>query len=68
MWLLVIVVWVVLTVSDAFVREDSFKPTIEQELQLQLQFQFQFQFHQQSSYYKNVLYKKQIWHEWNLYE
>jgi hypothetical protein len=62
MWLLVIVVWVVLTVSDAFVREDSFKPTIEQELQ------FQFQFHQQSSYYKNVLYKKQIWHEWNLYE
>lgn len=46
LWLLAIVFWVVIPVIDAFVREDSFNPTAEQEIELQ----------KESSYYKNVLY------------
>jgi alkane 1-monooxygenase len=50
MWLLAAVFWVGIPVVDAFVREDSFNPSAEQEIELQ----------KESSYYKNVLYAATI--------
>ncbi len=46
LWMLALVFWGVIPVVDAFVREDSFNPSAEQEIELQ----------KDSSYYKNVLY------------
>lgn len=46
MWLLAAVFWIGIPVVDGIVREDSFNPTAEQELELQ----------KESSYYKNILY------------
>ncbi|MFV1873120.1 MAG: alkane 1-monooxygenase [Oleiphilus sp.] len=46
LWLLAAVFWLAIPVVDAFVREDSFNPTAEQEATLQ----------SEASYYKNVLY------------
>lgn len=46
LWLLAIVFWVVIPVVDAFLREDPFNPTAEQEAALQTE----------TAYYKGVLY------------
>lgn len=46
LWSLAIVFWGVIPIVDAIVREDSFNPSAEQEIELQ----------KESAYYKNVLY------------
>ncbi len=46
MWLLASVFWIAIPVVDGIVREDSFNPTADQEMELQ----------KESPYYKNILY------------
>lgn len=50
MWALAAVFWVGIPLVDAILREDSFNPTAEQEIELQ----------KETSYYKNVLYTATI--------
>ena len=50
MWALAVVFWVGIPVVDAILREDSFNPTAEQEIELQ----------KETTYYKNVLYAATI--------
>lgn len=46
LWLLAVVFWVVIPLIDAWLREDTFNPTAEQEIELQ----------KETGYYKRILY------------
>lgn len=46
LWLLAVVFWIVIPVVDAWLREDTFNPTAEQEIELQ----------KETGYYKFILY------------